>query len=320
MEITFHPEAISISAPAKLNLFLQVLGKRPDGFHELETVMCPISLCDQLEFEFSSDPSLTLELELPEGVSADSQDPAWQIPTDQRNLVLRAMERVREAFRAVGGCRVKLRKSIPAAAGLGGGSSDAAAAVVGAMIGWGKWDRKLATEICASLGSDIPFFLGDEQQIGMALATGRGEKCQILPERPEFDFVVTHPPVGCATSAVYAGFQPASSSRSAMDFVAACRSGDREQVGSLLFNSLESSARTLTEWIDKQLTVLTESGCKYKCMSGSGSSCFALISDARTMSVSRRVALDAGLTRVYAVKSWYSSSVEEQIRLSGLIS
>lgn len=162
---------------AKLNLFLEVLGKRPDGYHEIETLMCPISLCDELEFRFRDDPRIHLQLELP-STAGTTDDPAWQIPADDRNLVVRSIQSVQAAMGVGGGCTIHLKKRIPAAAGLGGGSSDAAAAIVAAMLAWGQWDRNLATSIANSLGSDIGFFLGDTTQVGMALATGRGEKCE----------------------------------------------------------------------------------------------------------------------------------------------
>jgi 4-diphosphocytidyl-2-C-methyl-D-erythritol kinase len=318
MRIDLKDTSISITAPAKLNLYLEVLGKRPDGYHEVETLMCPISLCDVLEFRLVDDPGIRLQLELPEG--AQPNDPAWQIPDDHRNLVTKGVQAVHAALGTTGGCHISLRKSVPAAAGLGGGSSNAAAAVVAAMLAWKKWDRSLAETICNSLGSDIAFFLGDRSQVGMALATGRGEKCENIVARPELEFIVTHPPEGCPTSAVYAGFRIADIPRSSAAIIEACRRGDIDQVGSLLFNSLESSARTLTHWIERQLTVLRTAGCEYTCMSGSGSSCFALVTGNHNIMDICRAAYDAGLPRAYAVKSWYSPSVEEQLRLSGRFS
>lgn len=316
MQIGVGKNSILIVAPAKLNLFLNVLGKRPDGFHEIETLMSPISLCDELEFSFTSGSEIQLYLELPQ-TSLVSGDPAWEIPDDDRNLVVRSVKSVREALGVTGGCKIRLKKAIPAAAGLGGGSSNAASAVVAALLAWGKWDRELALSICHSLGSDVGFFLGDQRRIGMALATGRGEKCEILSEQPDFDFLVLHPPAGCATSAVYANLIITDPYRTSGPITEACRTGDRDRVGALLFNSLQLSARSLTDWIDKQLEFLQIEGCEHRCMSGSGSSCFALIADTRRISKLRRAALDAGLTRAYAVKSWYSSSIEDQIRHSG---
>lgn len=315
MLIDIKGGVVYVQAPAKLNLFLEVLGKRADGYHEIESLLCPISLCDTLELRSTPEPELCLEIEFPVPEDQVKNDPAWDIPSDQRNLVYRAVKRVQELLNVQTGCRIRLKKSIPASAGLGGGSSDAAASVVAAMLAWGVWDRPLASQICAELGSDLNFFLGDEHRIGLALAKGRGENCQILDINPPLEFVVTHPPAGCSTSAVYANWQSSGSIRHSTDLIEACRSEDLERIGGLLFNALETSARATTSWIDKQLNIFRSFHFRYNAMTGSGSSCFALVSASDTMSNMRRAANDAGLSRVYAVKSWSQPSIEEQIRL-----
>ncbi len=312
MLIEVNGEAIQVFTPAKLNLFLEVLGKRSDGYHEIESLMCPISLCDTLVLNSTAEPDLRLELELPED-SGVEDDPAWVIPADDRNLVVRAVKKVRERLNVSAGCRIRLKKQIPAAAGLGGGSSNAAAAVVAAMIAWRKWDRPLASQICAELGSDLNLFLGDENRIGFALATGRGEKCATLDMQPDLDFVVTHPPEGCATSAVYANYRNTGQLRSSGQIIDACRNGDLDQIGMSLYNALETSAKGVTPWIDKQLEFFRGFQFRYSAMTGSGSSCFALVSATYTMAIMRRAANVAGLSRVYAVKSWAQPSIEEQV-------
>ena len=309
-----------VSAPAKLNLFLEVLGKRADGYHEIESLMCPISLCDTLEFRSTAAPEVRLQVELPEEAhaaqdQAAENDPAWQVPSDERNLVHRAATRVREWLGIKSGCEMKLTKAIPSSAGLGGGSSDAAATVVAAMLAWGQWDRAAASRICAELGSDLNVFLGDENRIGLTMASGRGEKCRVLDVCPLLEFVVTHPPAGCATSAVYANWRKIRDIRSADSIIAALEKGDIESIGPLLFNALENSARQVTPWIDNQLRFFLGFHFRYNAMTGSGSSCFALVSSTHTMADVRRAAEDAGLSRVYAVKSWFQPSIEEQIRL-----
>ena len=319
MLIDVKSGAVTISAPAKLNLFLEVLGKRADGYHEIESLMCPISLCDTLELRPVAEPEIRLDVELPVVEQAVENDPAWDIPCDERNLVYRAVQRVRERLNVQTGCRIRLKKAIPAAAGLGGGSSDAAAATVAAMIAWGSWDREIAAEICASLGSDLNLFLGDKNGIGLALAKGRGENCEILAYKPKLAFVVTHPPAGCATSAVYANWCKSELTKSSNDIVKAFHSGNLEQIGLHLFNALETSAKSITPWIDKQLNLLRSFQFRYSAMSGSGSSCFALITETYTMADMRRAANVAGLSRVYAVKSWTQPSIEEQLQRVGAV-
>lgn len=149
-------------APAKVNLYLDVLGKRSDGFHEIKTVMQEISLADELVFEF-------VEGRAGESLSVIG-DPS--IPTDGRNLVLRAVEAYRKRSAIDGFLGITLKKSIPSAAGLGGGSSDAAAALRALnKLSPNPLSQSDLLEIAAELGSDVPFFLGS----GAAICSGRGE-------------------------------------------------------------------------------------------------------------------------------------------------
>lgn len=325
MLIESQAGAIRIAAPAKLNLFLEVLGKRADGYHEIESLMCPISLCDTLEFRATSEPDLRLHVDLPADATnnrtttagsdpASDVDPAWDVPNDERNLVYRAAKEVQRALNVTQGCSIKLTKAIPSSAGLGGGSSDAAATVVASMLAWHRWDRTLASRICAGLGSDLNVFIGDENRIGLTLGQGRGEKCKVLDMCPLLNFVVTHPPAGCSTSAVYANWLRTDSIRTSNEIISALGNNDVDQIGPLLFNALTNSARQVTGWIDNQLRFFHACQFQYNAMTGSGSSCYALVSESLKMAEVRRAAQTAGLSRVYAVKSWFQPSIEEQIR------
>ncbi len=322
MIIQRAPNKITIASPAKVNLFLEVLGKRSDGYHEVQTVLCPISLFDQLDFTPVDGGEIDFCLRLPPSDRHASQmlnanqpsvDPAWDIPADERNLVVRAVRQVQRALGTQLGCRIELTKSIPAAAGLGGGSSNTAAAVVASMLAWDKWDRSLALEICAAIGSDIPFFLGNERQIGIAVATGRGEQCQLLAARPPLDLLLTHPPVGCATKQVYLNYANTAKKRGLNKIVAACESGEPKKIGAELFNALQFAASGLTDWIDRQLQLLAISGATMSAMSGSGSSCFAIVEEPSCEARVRQAAAACGLSRVYSVKAWYGDSIEHQV-------
>ncbi len=319
--------AIHISAPAKVNLFLEVLGKRTDGFHEVRTLLCPIGLFDQFHLEPTphSD-SIDLQVLLPPG--ADSTESAWNIPSDQRNLVHRAVRCVQQMLAhrrpaAAGktqslslcGCRIQLHKAIPATAGLGGGSSDAAAAVVASLLTWSHWDRQLAQDICAEIGSDVSFFLGGIDGFGLALASGRGEHCQWLSNRPQLEFCITHPPVGCSTQQVYQSYVKPAVKRDTDKIVAACESGELKKIGAELFNALQLSASMQTDWIDRQLQLFSANGFSNTLMSGSGSSCFGLVDPDfcdRALQL-RDQAQQMGLLRVYAVRAWYGDSIEQQL-------
>ena len=151
-------------SPCKVNLLLNILGKRPDGFHELETVMQPVNLCDRLTFERCGG---AVELSCSDAT----------LPVDSRNLVHRAATGFLQAARISDGVRIHLEKKIPLAAGLGGGSGNAATTLLALneLFGQPLPAAKL-NELAAALGSDVPFFLQNQP----ALATGRGEKIQPL--------------------------------------------------------------------------------------------------------------------------------------------
>ena len=166
----------SISAPAKINLCFEVLGRRSDGYHEVRTVYQAIDLADQLELESASDLSLEVT---PHGAA----------PIDD-NLVLRAAQLLRDETHTQQGVRIRLTKRIPAAAGLGGGSSDAAATLVGLRALWGLdvSDQRLL-ELAVQLGADVPFFIHG----GTAMGAGRGEVLTPLPTRDDLWAVVLYP-------------------------------------------------------------------------------------------------------------------------------
>ena len=168
-----------LRAPAKINLSLEVLGRRPDGYHEVRSVLQAVDLADWVEIEEAD--ALTLHVE-PEGAA-----PA------EENLVLNAAQLLRGATGATRGAAITLRKQIPVAAGLGGGSSDAAAALLGLGRLWAlDLDQAQLGALAARLGSDVPFFLGG----ATALASGRGEQLEELPAPVERFAVIVTPTTG----------------------------------------------------------------------------------------------------------------------------
>lgn len=170
-----------LRAPAKLNLFLEVLGKRPDGYHELRTVMVPISLYDDVQLRRAR----TTRIEF---------DP----PVPGRTTVHRALSLVRARFR--GGVEIRVTKRIPMGAGLGGGSSDGAATLVGLnrLFRLGL-DRDTLFDLAARIGSDVPFFLAG----GPALCAGRGERVTPLRLPRPMRFDVLMPDCFCSTPEIY---------------------------------------------------------------------------------------------------------------------
>jgi 4-diphosphocytidyl-2-C-methyl-D-erythritol kinase len=181
--------ALSIAAPAKINLHLQVIGRRPDQFHELRTLLQCIDLADRLEAEPL--PSGRLELVV---------EPCGAAPEDDSNLVVRAARALQQQLGVSSGARLRLCKQIPAGAGLGGGSSDAAATLVLLDRLWSA-DVAPATlhQLAADLGSDVPFFLHG----GLALGVGRGEEVYPLADLPPLGVIVVMPNVEIETAEVY---------------------------------------------------------------------------------------------------------------------
>jgi 4-diphosphocytidyl-2-C-methyl-D-erythritol kinase len=172
---------VRIPAFAKINLRLDVLGKRRDGYHELRTIFQTVSLHDELLLRASSEPGITLTLY---GNEALSQEPF------RRNLVYRAVDALRQELRIRSGAYIELRKKIPAGRGLGGGSSDAAAALLGYLrLTGGKLPVSRLLEIASSLGADVPFFLFG----GRALGAGRGDEIFPLPDIPAMSVLIVSP-------------------------------------------------------------------------------------------------------------------------------
>ena len=175
-----------LRTPAKVNLALEILGKREDGYHEISTVLQAIDLFDRLTVEDAADLSLA------------TTDPA--LPVDDGNLVVRAARALGAAAGVRRGARIALDKRIPVAAGLGGGSSDAAATLVALNRLWGlRWSAGRLGELAVGLGMDVPFFLGR----GRALATGRGERLEPLPGDGGYALVLTNPNFPLSTRESY---------------------------------------------------------------------------------------------------------------------
>ncbi|MBN1394482.1 MAG: 4-(cytidine 5'-diphospho)-2-C-methyl-D-erythritol kinase [Pirellulales bacterium] len=295
-----------IQAPAKLNLFFEVLGRRGDGYHEIETLMVPIGLYDTLLFEEDSSGQILFECRgnsresrSQDNIAALGQSPAV-LPANRENLVVRAVDLFRRRAGVRRGARVRLIKRIPIAGGLGGGSSDAAAALVAANEGWQLgWPRSELRSLAAELGSDVPFFLAD----GPAVCRGRGERIVPATIAGNAAFVVVYPPEGLSTAAVYKHCRPASNPRPIEPILESAGRGDWSLVGRLLFNRLQPAARELSVWIRRLEETVSRQDCWGHGMSGSGTCYFALC---RHMRHARRVArrLQAtGIGKAYAVRA-----------------
>ena len=286
------PESVTVEAPAKLNLDLLLRGRRPDGFHALETTLLALDRCDRLEVARTDSGAVALEVDGP----AASSD----VPADGRNLAWRAAAGLLEEARATGrasatdGLALRLTKHVPSGAGLGGGSADAAAAVLGGalLFDLDPDDPALLARL-AGLGSDCAFFLA-ARATGAARCTGRGEQVEPLgvPRGPRA-FVVLTPAVHATTAAVYAGLRPVErdSARAPLDFEA-WLAADLGDARAALVNDLEASALRLHPELARWRTLLDDEGAGHFRLTGSGSSFFGLFAE--------RPAAEAFLARLRA--------------------
>jgi len=266
--------SVEVHAPAKLNLFLEVLARRADGYHDLETLMTAVDIFDTLHFTplRAGEP---LELN---GRWAHGNQASGDLPVGSENIVVRALARLQEVAGVEQGARVDLCKRIPSSAGLGGASSDAAAALLAANRAWGlNWTRSELAEVAAEIGSDVPFFLFG----GTAICRGRGEQVTPLPAVPRMHFVVVRPPEGISTAEAFGNCQPALNPLRVEEIAEAlCDSSSRSWV-QLMENRLQQVASGMTPWIDRLAQWFQRFGFLGHQMSGSGSSYFGVCRHAR---------------------------------------
>jgi 4-diphosphocytidyl-2-C-methyl-D-erythritol kinase len=300
MYVRHRATHVEVFAPAKLNLFLEVLGKRSDGFHEIETVMTPVSLFDSLIVTETATGLIELECERTTEAREAAREGNPTLPTGAENLVVRALEALRRTAGISRGARVRLVKRIPMAAGMAGGSTDAAAALAAANLAWNlNWPAERLAETAATLGSDVPFFFARRS----ALCRGRGEKIEPLAVAPPLDFVVVKPPVGLSTADVYRACRPAEKPQSAAALIDAWRRGNKAALGRLLHNRLQDAAERLCDFVERLAHELRRYAVLGHQMSGSGTSYFALCRDARQ---ARRTAAELagrGLGQTFALRT-----------------
>ena len=253
------PGRIVVRAPAKINLTLDVLGRRPDGYHALRSVMQTLEIHD------------TLELRPAAAIRFACDAPAL---AGEDNLVLRAAHLLRTASGYGGGVDITLRKRIPIDAGLGGGSSDAAATLLALNRVWGLAlaPARLA-ELGAALGSDVPFFL----YAPLALVSGRGEVVEVLPPVPPASVVLHQPPCGLSTARVFAALPPTSygDGSGTERLLAALQAGLPPEQWPLS-NGLQETVAALYPEVAAALRRLREAGAPHAVLTGSGSTVYAL--------------------------------------------
>jgi 4-diphosphocytidyl-2-C-methyl-D-erythritol kinase len=252
---------IRVAAPAKINFFLEITGKRSDGYHTLATLFQTISLADELQIK----PSDTLRM--------TCSNPA--LATDESNLVLRAAMRLQSLLKEKRGAHLHLIKRIPMGAGLGGGSSDAAAALLGLLKFWKRRVPLSALQREAvRLGADVPFFL----QKGLCSATGIGERLKRLPKLPAIWLVLVYPGFGVSTKEAYAKVRlPWGTPVSMTPILRALRGKGQAAWRGKLFNRFEDLVFPDHAALPSLKSRLRDLGATESLMSGSGSSVFGIV-------------------------------------------
>ena len=257
-------DCLVIGAPAKLNLFLEVLGKRPDGYHNINSLFQTVSLFDRLKFSKTRQPGIRLGL----------TNPVVGLGIGDENLVTKAYRLMSSEFPAVTGLIAELEKNIPIGAGLAGGSSDAAAAILACNLLFDlQLSRDQMSDLGARIGSDLPFFFGQ----GQALVTGRGEVIRDVDLPTDYWIALVTPPFEVSTAQSYAGLDLGLTVGREPFSLLTCRTAD-ELIGSLALagNDFEANhlvsypeIRKVRDWLLARRALLAR-------MSGSGPTVFGI--------------------------------------------
>ncbi|MGI6362761.1 MAG: 4-(cytidine 5'-diphospho)-2-C-methyl-D-erythritol kinase [Bacillota bacterium] len=260
---------LNLNAPAKINLSLDVLGRRDDGYHNLEMVMQTIGLCDNICLETRTDGQILVRCSHP------------QVPADEENIAYKAASLLKELSGNMHlGASITITKNIPVAAGLGGGSADAAAVLKGLNFLWGlKLSPGELARAGLQLGADVPFCLMG----GTALARGIGELLTPLPPPQLFWVVLLKPREGVSTADVYKRYNPAfvRSRPNNEALIAALAAGSKDDITKAMANVLESVTFSLLPILGHLKQQALEYGAFASQMTGSGPTIFALAADSR---------------------------------------
>jgi 4-diphosphocytidyl-2-C-methyl-D-erythritol kinase len=256
---------IKLKSPAKLNLYLRVINKRPDGYHDIETIFERIDIFDEIKLKRRKDSKIRVVCNHPD------------VPEDSRNLAFKAVKVLQKDFRGTGGIDIIIKKRIPVAAGLGGGSSNAASVLLGLNRLWQlKLGKNQLLDYASRIGSDVPFFVIDKS---FALGKGRGEKIIPLDKIGKFWHIVVIPPLKLYSKDIYSGLSlRLTKSRDNVNIITyALRNSDLSLLSKYIFNTLEY--RVLRDYpvISKIKERLESLGVNTLLLSGSGPAVFGLI-------------------------------------------
>lgn len=277
-------EQIELHSLAKINLSLDVTGKRPNGYHDVEMVMQTVYLSDTVRLRLRSDGRIRLTSNLP------------FLPTDDRNIAVKAARLLQKECSLSVGADISLYKRIPVAAGLAGGSSNAAAVLFGMnrMLGLGLPREKLA-RLGTQLGADVPYCL----LRGTALAQGIGEELTPLPAMPACTVLLAKPPVSVSTKEVYEALEQTGTiihpdTKGMLD---AIRSRDLQRIAGCMGNVLEPVTERKHPVVGQLRQIMLDAGAAGAMMSGSGPTVFGLFDRRTAARAAQKEILDKGLAR-----------------------
>ncbi len=269
--------AITIEAPAKINLTLEILGKRPDGYHELRSIVMPVSLSDTLRLT-TTYAQIAMTMTVSPGVDLT------KIGTVDQNLVVRTARLMQSRYRVNAGARIHIHKRIPIGGGLGGGSADAAGVIRGLDRLWClNRPREELMALAGELGSDVPaLFHG-----GVVLMEGRGERVRALFDSTDpicgdgFWLVIANPGVMCPTSEVYKKWRGGLTAGPSIlhNMISSIRTSNVETAADALYNGLQAGVFEGYPGVAQTAVKLREAGCLGVLLSGSGASVFGLVRD-----------------------------------------
>lgn len=291
-------EQLTIHAHAKINLALDVLNRRPDGYHTVRMIMQSLTLCDTLFLQKTAEPGIVLSARNPELFP----DVTW----DENNLIYKAAKLFIDTCSIKSGVHITIEKQIPSAAGLAGGSSDAAAALKGMnQLFETNLSIEELQEMGVKLGADVPYCI----QLGTALSEGIGEQLTALPAAPALYCVLVKPEVAVSTKYVYQNLKLDKANHPDIDAALdAISTGNVNKLCANLNNILEPVARTLCPEVEDIELKLTELGALGTCMSGSGPTVFGLFTDGNAAIEASEYFLDHGYENRAFVTKFFQPS------------
>ena len=257
MTIETMNQPLTLYAPAKLNLTLDVLFRRPDGYHELDMLNIRIDLCDELEFTLAKDTIVTYD----------------GMPAPENDIVQKSIRLYAQRAGVEINARVHVRKRIPSEAGLGGGSADGAAVLMALENTYGALGQSILEEVALQVGADVPYCLYDVP----CRARGVGERIDPVPmPNTALWFVLLKPTAGISTAALFSALSFPVCHPRTEEAILALSCADAEALGPLLMNALQGPAQTLLPEIASLTARLKTAGALGACMTGSGSAVFGL--------------------------------------------